>query len=178
MMKIIPNILSTCNCLHVALLVYLRLISVTKALKCKQIQRHHRKKTIMAMWIISLMINLIPPLAAKFDQEKIKVTFKHILLHGFHTIPIIFIVVIYSKLISIVESKRKMETKRKMSANTLSRLNSSNKLSTRMVKGVVSCLFVCYIPYLAWWQYSMVIYRVGGNRYCNNQIRVKSEEVR
>ena len=169
MMKIIPNTLSTCNCLHVALLVYLRLIAVTKALKCKQIHRHHRKKTIVTMWIISFTICLFPPLTAKFNQKKIEVVFKHIILHGFHTIPIIFIVFIYSKLIYIVESKRKMKTKQRMSSNTL---------STSMVKGVVICLFVCYIPYLAWWQYSMVIYRVGGNRYINCQIVVKSGEVR
>ena len=95
-----------------------------------------------------------------------------------YTIPIIFIVFIYSKLIYIVESKRKMKTKQRMSSNTLSRVNSNNKLSTSMVKGVVICLFVCYIPYLAWWQYSMVIYRVGGNRYINCKIVVKSGEVR
>ena len=178
MMKLIPNTLSTCNCLHVALLVYLRLIAVTKALKCKQIHRHHRKKTIVAMWIISFTICLFPPLTAKFNQKKIEVVFKHIILHVFHTIPIIFIVFIYSKLIYIVESKRKMKTKQRMSSNTLSRVNSNNKLSTSMVKGVVICLFVCYIPYLAWWQYSMVIYRVGGNRYINCQIVVKSGEVR
>ena len=182
-MKLIPNILSTCNCLHIALLVYLRLISVTKALKCKKIHRKHRYKSIMTLWTISIIVNVFPPLAARLDQKIQLSIFKHILLHGFHTIPIVVIVAIYAKLIYAVESKNEKDARQRRSAATCSRVNANNRLSTRMVKGVVFCLLVCYLPYLTWWQYSMVAYRFGGARWCidfkgNNRLDVKTMEVK
>ena len=158
--KLVPNIVSTCNCLHVALLVYLRLTAITKHIKYKKTIRKHQYKSIAIMWSISVVINIIPVLAAYFDDRATKLIFKHIILYGFHAGPIIFIVVIYAKLIQAVKERNRKEAETRMSEVSHVNVNflQNANLSTKMIKGVVVCLIFCYLPYLAWWQYAMVVF--------------------
>ena len=56
----------------------------------------------------------------------------------------------------------------------------NSKLSTKMIKGVVVCLIFCYLPYLAWWQYAIIVFprwHLIGDPICCKQISVKPEEV-
>jgi len=171
------------------MLVYLRLIAVTEAMKCKKIHRKHRKKSIFAMWIMSAIVNIFPPLAATVREESLReqllMVSRNIVLHGFHTIPIICIIGIYVKLIYEIQSKNEEKelAKARMSEGTYTRINLNNKLSTKMIKGVAICLIVCYLPYLAWWQYSMIVFRVGSERNDmdsdgNRHLDVKTVEVK
>ena len=141
------------------------------------------------MWIISVIANIFPPLAATVTEEGLKenllMVSRNIVLHGFHTIPIICIVGIYAKMIYEIQSKNeeKKIAKTRMSEGTYTRINMNNKLSTKMIKGVAICLFVCYLPYLAWWQYSMIVFRVGSERNekdldGNRHLKTKTIEVK
>ena len=180
--KLVPNILSTCNCLHIALLVYLRLITITEVFKYKETIRQHRHKSIALMWLISVGINTIPVLAAGFEHILLKLIFKYIILYAFHACPIIFIVVEYSKLIRVVEERNRKEAETRMSEFSHVNVNflENAKLSTKIIKGVVVCLIFCYLPYLAWWQYAMIVFprwHLMGDPICCKQISVKPEEV-
>ena len=141
------------------------------------------------MWIMSAIVNIFPPLAATVREESLReqllMVSRNIVLHGFHTIPIICIIGIYVKLIYEIQSKNEEKelAKARMSEGTYTRINLNNKLSTKMIKGVAICLIVCYLPYLAWWQYSMIVFRVGSERNDmdsdgNRHLDVKTVEVK
>ena len=165
-MKLIPNILSACNCIHINYLVYLRYQSVAKAIKCKKMPRKRHWKSIIGMWIVSMLVNLFPLLATKIRTKNcwLLLISRHILLHGFHTIPIMLIIIFHVKLIQKVNKNNKIKMQR-ISLSSGSRISvNEQKTSTRMIKGVAIGLVLCYLPYLGWWQYSMIVFRVDRGR--------------
>ena len=163
------NTLSACNCLHVAYLVYQRLIAVRLALQHEKIPtKQTHSKAILSMWTLSLLINLVPPTAAYFNQKQVLMTFKMLLLHGFHTLPIICIIVMYVILIHSIKLKNNDKETVSTAISKYSNINMKTKLSTKMIKGVIVCLIFCYLPYLVWWQYSMETYQIGGERWLRN----------
>ena len=166
LMKLIPNILSTCNCIHIIYLVYLRYEAVAKAIKCKKMPRKRHWKSIIGMWIVSMLVNLFPLLATKIQAKKLGLLLisRHILLHGFHTIPIVLIIIFHLKMIQKVNKNNQAKMKR-ISISSGSRISvNEQKTSTKMVKGVAIGLILCYLPYLGWWQYSMIVFRADGGR--------------
>ena len=168
-MKLLPNIFTTCNCIHIVYLVYLRHLAITKAIKCKSIKRERHRNAILTMWTTSILANIVPPLAAKIKIRNIGTYFlfisRLILLHGFHTIPIILIITFYGKMIRKVNQNNVEKMKRVSQASGVSKLSTNDqKTPTKMIKGVAICLIVCYLPYLLWWQYSMIVFRANGGR--------------
>ena len=160
--KIIPNTLSTCNCLHIALLVYLRLVSITNAFTYKKIHRQHRYKSIAIIWSISVLINIIPSVAIHFDSKVLQSVTRYIILYVFHICPIICIVMAYAKLIQTIKSRNRNQAT--ATSRPYAKVNVNTKLSTKMIKGVAACLIICYVPYLAWWQYGMIVFP----RWCSH----------
>ena len=172
LLKMVPNVLSTCNCLHVALLVYLRLMSITQAFKYKKTFRQHRYKSIVIMWVTSVVINIVPLLMVYYKHEELFLFFRHFILYTFHVFPIIYIVVVYAKLIHAIKTRNRKEAETRMSEVSYAKVNFNNKLSTKMIQGIVVCLIVCYLPYLAWWQYAMTVLRADGARWCPVRERI------
>ena len=161
-LKIIPNILSTSNVLHIALLVYLRFIAITRPLKYEDTHRRHHNKSPIFIWLLSIVANLFPSLVlcVRIGSEYHLAVILFI-LHTFHTIPIILIVLMYTKMIKVISKRNERMSEVRISqlmcseaAEERERIKANNKLSTNMIKWVALCLIICYFPYLLWWQYA------------------------
>ena len=67
-------------------------------------------------------------------------------------------------MIQKVNKNNKIKMQR-ISLSSGSRISvNEQKTSTRMIKGVAIGLVLSYLPYLGWWQYSMIVFRVDGGR--------------
>ena len=153
---LIPNILETSSCLHVTLLVFLRLLAVSKPLTYKNIHKQVRVKAIVVIWVLSIFVRLLS-IVAQLSTGNFYFHYRNILLHMFHTIPMICIVFMNLSTVWIVRNKVK-----EISSDTnLNRkddyVDEKNRRLTLMVKRIVICLLICYTPYLIWWQYYNII---------------------
>ena len=120
------------------------------------------------MWMGPILANLIPLICTKVQKKDLLFYFiyRHILLHGFHTIPIVLIVVLHIKMIRKVNKNNHAKMERmSVSSGSSSKVNiKEQKTPTKMIKGVAITLVVCYLPYLSWWQYSMIVFKTVGGR--------------
>ena len=150
-----PNILSSSSCLHVQLLVFLRLLAVSKPLKYKEIHRSLRHISITIIWILSICVCLIPVFTMRFLPDN-RLSFycnRILVLHGLHTIPILCIVLLYVILIRTIHNTRRSVSSIS-SSPCISTIMAGRNRQRKMMKGIVVCLIVCYLPYLLWWEYS------------------------
>ena len=81
--------------------------------------------------------------------------YRYIVLHGFHTIPIICILLVHGGLILTLKKKQRHDKD-----NTLQMCNATkvyaDSMNTKMilmVQRIVFFLVVCYVPFLAWKHY-------------------------
>ena len=100
----IPNILETTSILHVTLLVFLRLLAVTDPMKYKEAHIKSRHKSIIVIWLTSIIVRLIALISQKY-HTKAFFYYRYFLLHMFHTIPIIMIVIMYVTLIMTLKKR-------------------------------------------------------------------------
>ena len=152
-MKTIPNILTTCNCLHIALLVYLRFVAITKPLQYERIHRKHHIRSTIIIWCLSFIINISNPIALCYGSKEVHIFVTLFILHGFHTFPIISIIISYVRMIHVIHKRNKEQLRMSEFTDEKDRARTSSKLSTKMIKGVSICLIICYVPYLFWFQY-------------------------
>ena len=176
-LKCVPRTLSSATCLHVAVLVYLRLVGITQPLKYEQIHHRLRYISIVAIWLVSIVIDLIPVVALRFKQELIYDIFREVIFHGLHTIPVICIVLMYGKLSWVLSERmtRKASVYSTCSAASGQSTGQTKKSrSNRIIKGIVLCLLVFYIPYLSAWEYA---YSVIAKRCVTEKIGIYVPEV-
>ena len=123
-------------------------------MKYKQVHRKLRYMGILMVWIISIGCRLLAVLTQAFAMN-FYLYYRDIIIHLFHTVPIIVIVSAYASMLYILRQKREDSEKGRSLSNT--HAESMNRKMTLMVQRVVICLLICYIPYLVWWQYFNVI---------------------
>ena len=152
-MKTVSNIVTTSNCLHIALLVYLRVVAISKPLQYESIHRKHHIKTPLLIWCIAIIINILGPTSRLFDSKDLNFFASLFILHGFHTFPILSIIILYTRMINVIHKRNQEHMKASKICDENDGSISSSKLSTKMIKGVSICLVVCYVPYLLWFQY-------------------------
>lgn len=170
LISFVPNVLQTSSVLHVAVLVYLRLLAVLKPLEYTNMDAKIRKASIPVIWILSIGTRLLAVLTQCLKAFSFYSYYRYIVLHGFHTIPIICIACMYFKLLLTIRSKFSSPndgefSNSKSQDNTISSsANNSNmqkkelkKKSTALVKWVVFFLLICYVPLLVWEQYWAII---------------------
>ena len=150
----IPNILETASILHVTLLVFLRLLAVTDPMKYKEAHVKSRHKSIIVIWLTSVIVRLTALLSQKYHST-VFFYYRYFLLHIFHTVPIITIVIMYVRLIMIL--KRRSTTLTAMTERSQQLSESINRKMAIVVKRIVVSLLICYVPFLSWEQYYMVI---------------------
>lgn len=150
----IPNILETTSILHVTLLVFLRLLAITDPMKYKEAHIKSRHKSIIVIWLTSIIVRLIALLSQKY-HSKVFFYYRYFLLHIFHTIPIIMIVIMYGTLIMTL--KKRSATLLTMTEQSQQLSDSINRKMTIVVKRIVVSLLICYVPFLSWEQYYMII---------------------
>ena len=150
----IPNILETTSILHVTLLVFLRLLAVTDPMKYKEAHIKSRHKSIIVIWTTSVIVRLAALLSQKYHTT-VFLYYRYFLLHIFHTIPIIAIVIMYARL--ILTLKRRSTNLITMTERSQQLSDSINRKMAIVVKRIVVSLLICYVPFLSWEQYYMVI---------------------
>ena len=149
----VPNILRTSSCPHVVLLVFMRLLAVSRPLTYTATRNKIRRRSIVIIWLISISAQLLVVMAQIFAAENIYVYYRNIYLHVFHSIPVISIVVMHVTLIRILERKNNSDAVTGLGGHAQSLDQSINMKMTIMVKRIVSFLLLCYVPFLIWWQY-------------------------
>ena len=153
-MTFIPNILETTSILHVTLLVFLRLLAITDPMKYKEAHIKSRHRSIIVIWLLSIIVRLVALLSQKY-HSKVFFYYRYFLLHIFHTIPIIMIVIMYGTLIMTL--KKRSATLLTMTEQSQQLSDSINRKMTIVVKRIVVSLLICYVPFLSWEQYYMII---------------------
>ena len=163
-LNLVPNILSSSSCLHVALLVFLRLLAIEKPLKYQEIHIKLRHVSIVVIWSPSICVCAISVFIERFQDDRTLSTASFdrvIVLHGLHTIPITCIIIFYIKLILTLARHGRRHSVATLyydsAATCRAAVMDMKAKQMRIMKGVVACLIVCYLPYLSWWEYSIRI---------------------
>ena len=150
----IPNVLETNSILHVTLIVFLRLLAVTEPIKCKQIHKSIRHKSIILIWMMAFGVRALALVIQKYKSDAFYY-FRFLLLHGFHTFPLILIIFMYQVFIRTLNKRsRSMDMIDIKSRKTA---DSMNKKMAVVVRRIILALLICYTPFLVWEQYYLII---------------------
>ena len=150
----IPNVLETNSILHVMLIVFLRLLTIIEPIKCKEIHKNLRHKSIIVMWVVAFSVRSLALIIQMYKPNAFWF-YRYFLLHGFHTVPLLLIIIMY--LILIKSLKNRSQTLEMMDLKSRQAANQMNKKMTIVVKRIVFALLICYLPFLFWEQYYLII---------------------
>jgi hypothetical protein len=139
-------ILEFSSILHVALLVFLRLMTIRNSLSNGH--EKYRLPFLVSIWMISIVPNLIRSVALIFMRKDIFVYLGIINFISIGTFPVIGIVIMYILLVHSVK-KKKGPNKDVLTSNITPITESNNRRMTVIVMRLVIMLLICYIPYLA-----------------------------
>ena len=153
----IPNTLTTANCMHVALLVLIRLIDLEMPVKNEEIHTKLRLAGVISIWTVSAIVCAIPVISAPFSETAALIT-EFFIIHGCHTFPICLIVIIYLRIIWTISQTRIRGISDADPAElpeaakyATERINSKKNEMFRMITGNVIRLIICYVPYIVAW---------------------------
>ena len=150
--KIVPNILGFSSCLHVTLLVFMRLLAVRYPLSYKTLHKKLRHNAIISIWAITSLGEAIPLFVVPFSSKLIYSYVRLVLLNGFGTIPVISMVIM-NVLFAWTVKKRKASTLN-TSPSTAREFNETITRKTNLlVQKVVAFLLVSNTPYLVFANY-------------------------
>ena len=153
-MTFLPNILETTSILHVTLLVFLRLLAVIEPMTYKEMHIKFRHTSIVVIWIMSIVVQTLALITQKFTSSAF-FYYRYFMLYVFHTFPIFCVIIMYFVLIhNLKKRNRGMDI---MVDKSRHFADSMNKKMTTVVKRIVLALLICYIPFLTWEQYYLII---------------------
>ena len=136
------------------LIVFLRLLAVTEPIKCKQIHKSIRHKSIILIWMMAFGVRALALVIQRYKSDAFYY-FRFLLLHGFHTFPLILIIFMYQVFIRTLKKRsRSMDMIDIKSRNTA---DSLNKKMAVVVRRIILALIICYTPFLVWEQYYLII---------------------
>lgn len=162
----VPNTLTTSTCLHVALLVFIRLLELEK----EYTEKTHtilRRAGVISIWIVSVLVCLIPVISApssRLDHDAMIATLigGAFILHGFHTLPICLIVICYLRGLWTISRTRIRGISLDPSIANLEitksatlQLQTKKNQRSRMIAANVTRLIICYVPYIVTWHIGM-----------------------
>ena len=166
----VPRALDVSSCLHVTLMVFLRFFSISKPMKYEAIHIQLRHKSIVIIWIVSFLAELPVALFQFYSKEDLYLYSINIHLWVFLGLPLLSLLCMKIAMLWILKGKTKKRTKAcladdpKKKFNTLlSTTDGSDYVDTMsrkmilLVQRLVLFHLVCYVPYLAWWQYYNVM---------------------
>ena len=135
--RIVPHILEFSSCLHVTLLIFLRLLAIRYPLSYQILHKKLRHISIIAIWAITSLVQSIPLFTLLFAESKRLYTYvRLVLLNCFGTIPVVSMVIM-SILFAWTVNKRKHLIPN-TDLNTASKFNDAitRKLNSRVQKVV------------------------------------------
>ena len=133
--------------LHVALLVFLRLMTLRNPLPQGECVIKLRRYSILTIWIISIVLNIIPFLSWVSKLKDVSEYFALVNLHCFGTIPVIGIIIMYGLLVWTVRKKQRQDQNLFLGKDD-STVEANNRRTTALISRVVMVLIICYVPYL------------------------------
>ena len=146
------NVLEISSVLHVTLLVFLRLWVILKPLSCQELHTKMRHISIISIWIISILTNILPGI---FWHLKMGPEYQYIGLintYCFGLIPVVSIVFMYA-LIYWTIKKKSRAAKDTLEGTENCPLDLDSMKMTLLVTRVLLVLLVCYTPYVIWKEY-------------------------
>ena len=164
MLKIVPELFSASTCLHVTFLVLMRYVAINKPTGYKStFVFRHRRAIIITIWILSISLCLLPIVSKATTGQNHAYVYdftNYIRLHGFHTVPVLCIVGMYLKL----SWKLKRDLTNQQNLDEFSKSfdfqkcsQMKKKSSTKIIRKIIIGLLICYVPYIACWQYVCVV---------------------
>ena len=152
----LPNTLETSSILHVAVLVFLRAMVVLKPMRFTEMHLKVRYTSIALIWITTLTVRSVNVIALYFNATSFYYYYEFADIHCFHTIPAIFIIFMYGIMTWIIlqKSRNKKENTVPSKTNPAAEIN---KRVTLIVRRIVLFYISCYVPYLAWKNYYLIV---------------------
>ena len=142
------HVLEYSSILHVALLVFLRVITLRNPLSQGDDIRKFRHVAITIIWIISITVVSLDVISQCQGMDDFSMYLNLVNLHCFKTIPVVGIVLMYGLLLWTVNRQQKQTNNIAISTDNSHR-EARNRRMTAIVSRVVICLLICYLPYLA-----------------------------
>ena len=102
---------------------------------------------IKTIWITLLLIASIGYILSFFSLRKWQ-TSRVIAFHIFFSLPILSTIVMYGVLLHTLKQKADIES---------NKTRETKKATAKLIKGVVICMVVFNVPYIALWQYAHVV---------------------
>lgn len=127
---------------------------MTKPIKCKEIHKNLRHKSIIGMWMLAFSVRSLALIIQIYKPDAFFV-YRYFLLHGFHTVPLVLIIIMY--LILIKRLKQRSKSLEMMDLKSRQAADLMNKKMMIVVKRIVFALLICYVPFLFWEQYYLII---------------------
>ena len=137
--------------LHVALLVFLRLMAVRNPLSDEKGLILYRRISITVVWITSIVFSMMPVILDWLKIENGALYVYQINLYLFRIFPVFAIVIMWSLL--IWTAKRKQSHGEGTLRTQHSMKEPDSRRMAEIIRRLVIILLVCYIPNLVWRQY-------------------------
>ena len=163
-LNFVPYVLEMSSCLHVTLLVFLRLMAIQYPCSYQTSNVKLRQASIVIIWTVSILSQIIPLVAMYKCSRQVYTHVRLIFVHFCGTLPVISIVVMNILLIWVVKNKQReiaLSIAPSISTTLNSISESTSKRMTTLVQKLVAFLLICYVPYLTWahYFYSIIIQR-------------------
>ena len=133
--------------LHVALLVFLRLITVRNSLSQGDGIIKLRLYLVISIWILSIAVTFLPFLASVLKMKEFYCYSALVNLHCFNTAPVIGIIIMYGLLLWTIQKEQRQKKNNFPGMDTL-KAEENNRRMTSIISRVVILLLICYLPYL------------------------------
>ena len=147
------NILLSCSCYFVAVIVFLRLLAVKRPTDFEAAHERVSRIGSILIWMFTLLAwlpHFVLSFPSTYDPDVVSITHS-IAFVVCHTVPILSTVLMYIMLLCTL----------KRSWYTTYATTINQKSLAKMTQGVVVSLVVCNLPYGAWAKYAMAMYRKG-----------------
>ena len=172
----VPHVLEISSILHVALLVFLRLMAVRNPFSEEKRLALYRRISITLVWTTSIVFRTIPLVFSALKMKNSVVNFFTINLYLFRVFPVFAIIIMWGLL--IWTAKRK-QTHGESYLQTLkySTEEANSRKMAEIIRRLVIILLVCYIPNLVWSQYVWFVIRERSNPLSREVILLYQDKI-
>ena len=162
-----------CSCYFVLVVVFLRVRIIQKPLEFEALVTKPLKIACSMVWIVSVLLNMMPIMTSvpsirksNVNDYRTDLVFSYlIVLHVGVTVPLT-ITILYKVYLSIILKKidqTKQKTNRESfmrdETSTLTRKERNYNASyQKLTNRLVIWLFICKVPYIAWYHWSLNLY--------------------
>ena len=167
-----PHVLEFSSVLHVALLVFLRLVVVRSPFSEENDLLFYRRILIAIIWMTSIIFNVIPLI---FSGLKMLNSFFYTNITNFYCLQIfpVFAIIIMWTVLLWTAKVRKSHSEISLQAQH-SMEESNSKRIIEIIRWLVVFLLLSYIPNLIWRQYAWIVSHVRSTTLTSREVKIVS----